>query len=89
MKITVSHILVEKKFEAEDLHRRLLRGEDFAELAKKYSVCPSAADGGDLGEVSIRQLDETFAEEAQALKPGEKSGPVRTRFGHHLIWRRG
>lgn len=85
MKIHVSHILVEQKYQAEDLLKRLQDGEDFAELARKHSRCPSAARGGDLGEVDPRRLDRDFAEAADRLKPGEISGVVRTRFGYHLI----
>lgn len=85
MKIHVSHILVEQKYQAEDLLKRLQDGEDFAELARKHSRCPSAARGGDLGEVDPRRLDRDFAEAADRLKSGEISGVVRTRFGYHLI----
>ena len=88
MKLKISHILTEHRFEAEDLQKRLKAGEEFADLARKRSRCPSATQGGDLGEVDSRRLDPAFAEAAEALAPGSVSGPVRTRFGFHLIWRR-
>ena len=34
---------------AEDLHNRVAKGEDFAELAKRYSQGPTAQQGGELG----------------------------------------
>jgi parvulin-like peptidyl-prolyl isomerase len=87
MKIHVAHILVGQKFEAEDLLRKLSEGKPFDELARKFSKCPSAANGGDLGEVDGRRLDADFLEAALALGPGGVSVPVRTRFGYHLIKR--
>lgn len=87
MKIHVKHILVEHKYEAEDLQKKLKGGAAFEDLAEKFSTCSSARRGGDLGEVEIRRLDPEFAEAAQDLKTGETSGIVRTRFGYHLIKR--
>lgn len=87
-KVNVSHILVDKEFEALDLLRALKDGKSFEDLAKKYSKCPSAAQGGSLGEVAISRLDEDFADAAMLLKTGEISTkPVRTKFGYHLIKR--
>lgn len=85
MKIHVSHILVENKYEAEDLLRKLSEGVSFEVLAQKFSKCPSGKRGGDLGEVESHRLDSDFADAAAALKSGEISGIVKTRFGHHLI----
>ena len=45
------HILVKSKEEAEKLKQRLVNGEDFGKLAKKYSTCNSAKKGGDLEEI--------------------------------------
>lgn len=83
------HILVKHEYEARDLERKLESGSSFEDLAKKFSSCPSSAAGGDLGDLTgkLSRLDEDFLEAAQALKPGERSGPVRTRFGYHLILR--
>ena len=81
----LKHILVQHKYEAEDLQRKLSAGESFEELAKKYSTCSSAKGGGDLGEVSLDRLVSEFAEAALSLNVGEISPIVKTRFGHHLI----
>lgn len=83
----LSHILVEQKFEAEDLERKLAAGTSFETLAQRFSKCPSAPQGGDLGDIELRRLDEAFAEAAETLNPGQISGPVRTKFGYHLIRR--
>lgn len=84
----IKHILVHNKYEAEDLLRFIHEGKSFEELATKYSTCPSAPQGGDLGEVQSRRLDPDFLEAAEILKSGQISKvPVRTRFGYHLIKR--
>ena len=69
----------------ESIEDRLQAGEDFSELAKELSEGPSAAKGGDLGFFERRQMVKPFADAAFALKPGELSGIVQTRFGYHLI----
>ena len=43
------HILVQTEQECLDLKTRIDGGEDFAEIAKAHSSCPSKAQGGDLG----------------------------------------
>lgn len=85
-----AHILLKAKYEAEDLLIKLKSGSDFAELAKRFSSCTSAANGGDLGEFKIDQADMEFEEATLELKVGEVTKtPVRTRFGYHLIKRLG
>jgi peptidyl-prolyl cis-trans isomerase C len=85
----VNHILVPHKHEAEDVLRKLEDGSSFEELAKKFSLCPSRVESGDLGELKFGRADEEFEEEVKRLKVGEVSkSPVRTRFGYHIIWRR-
>jgi len=69
----------------EDLRRRALQGESFAELARKYSQDPAADDGGDLGYFSRGQMVSSFEEAAFALPIGGISGVVSTPFGYHLI----
>ncbi len=39
---------------ADDLHNRVVKGEDFSEMAKRYSEGTTAKDGGDLGHVRAR-----------------------------------
>ncbi len=74
------------KARAEALRRRLEAGEDFAALAKEASDDKgSAAKGGDLGVIEKGIMDPAFERAAYALKEGEISAPVRSRFGYHLI----
>lgn len=84
----MSHILVQHSYEAEDILRALKDGKDFAELARKFSKCSSAADGGNLGTFSEGRLDPDFEESAFSLKVGQTTTkPVRTKFGYHIIKR--
>ncbi|GAO21076.1 chaperone surA [Alicycliphilus sp. B1] len=70
----------------EDLRQRVLRGQaDFATLAREYSQDGSAKDGGDLGWAGPGRYVPEFQEALNALRPGEISQPVVSRFGVHLI----
>lgn len=60
-------------------------GVDFAELAKKRSEGPSAAEGGDLGFFRRGVMLPEFERAAFKLPVGGVSDPVRTKFGWHVI----
>lgn len=57
----------------------------FAELAKKNSDDPSAAQGGDLDWFGRDAMVKPFADAAFALKAGQLSEVVETEFGYHVI----
>ena len=86
--ISAKHILVDQEHEANDILRKLEKGESsFEELAQKFSKCPSGKSGGDLGNFSKGQMVAPFEEAAFALEVGKYSQPIRTQFGYHLIYR--
>lgn len=60
-------------------------GVDFAELAKKKSEGPSAADGGDLGFFKRGVMTAEFERAAFSLPVGGVSEPIRTKFGWHVL----
>ena len=60
-------------------------GADFAELAKRYSQDPTAAQGGELGFATRGMFVKPFEDAVFALKVGELSDSVRTRYGFHVI----
>ncbi|BBB24872.1 peptidylprolyl isomerase [Amphritea japonica] len=79
------HILVKTKAEADKLKQQLEKGEDFARLAKRYSICNSAKRGGDLGEFRPGTMVKAFDNVVFRKKVLEIHGPVKTKFGFHLI----
>jgi len=79
------HILVKTKDQAEKLKSQLDSGADFASLAKKHSTCPSRKKGGDLGEFQKGQMVKAFDEVVFKKEVLKVHGPVKTRFGFHLI----
>ena len=63
-----------------------LRPERFAELARSYSACPSAAQGGGLGQIAAGQTTPEFEQALAGLTPGSISQtPVETRYGLHIV----
>jgi len=82
--IHARHILVATEAEAKEVKERLMKGEDFATVAKEKSKDPSA-EGGDLGFFGRGQMLKPFEDAAFALKVGEISDPVQTQFGWHII----
>ncbi|KYC81417.1 peptidylprolyl isomerase [Bacillus licheniformis] len=85
-KIHLSHILVKEKKTAEEVEKKLKKGEKFEDLAKEYSTDGTAEKGGDLGWVGKDDnMDKDFVKAAFALKTGEISGPVKSQFGYHII----
>lgn len=68
------------------IRAELVKGGDFATLARKYSDDPSAKEnGGDLGFFTSMQMVYPFESAAYTTKKGEFSQPVRTRYGYHII----
>ena len=89
-RVHVRHILISDDVTSADaiakIQADLKAGASFDEVAKSRSLCPSAAQGGDLGEVSKGQMVPEFEAAAFALKnPGDLSEPVKTQFGWHII----
>jgi len=61
-------------------------GQDFGELARKYSSDPgSAGRGGDLGIIRPGTMTPAFEAAVFALDLGQISDPVRTEYGWHVI----
>ncbi|MFA7553336.1 MAG: peptidylprolyl isomerase [Spongiibacteraceae bacterium] len=79
------HILVKTAEEAEQLKRRLAKGEDFSKLAKKHSLCKSGRKGGDLGEVRPGQMVKAIDRAIFKLPVLTLHGPIKTQFGYHLV----
>ena len=80
------HIEVATEEQCVEIMKKIEAGGDFATYAMKYSKCPSAKKGGDLGVVEPGKMGEEFDkiifqdEDVNVLK-----GPVKTAFGYHLV----
>ena len=89
--LTVDHILVKTKAEAENVYRQVTAPgatrADFLKLAKNVSIDPSAAqNSGALPPATpATKFVKPFADAALALNPGDISRPVHTPFGWHVI----
>ena len=83
---------------AMEIRKKALKGDDFSELAVRYSEDPSAKDmkatettpfrkgnRGDLGYFSVFDMVYPFETGAYNTKEGEISMPVRSDFGYHII----
>lgn len=96
--VRASHILIgvdsnatpaekeKAKKKAVELREKILKGADFAEIAKAESTCPSKTQGGDLGLFGRGQMVPSFEQAAFGLKKaGDISDVVETQFGYHII----
>jgi peptidyl-prolyl cis-trans isomerase SurA len=71
---------------ADSLHALIVRGADFATLAREHSQdSASAVEGGDLQWVGRGLTVPEFERAAFALRDGGVSVPVRTEYGYHII----
>jgi peptidyl-prolyl cis-trans isomerase SurA len=71
--------------EARSILERARKGEDFAELAKKYSRAPEASEGGVLGYFKHKELMPELEEVGFKLKVGEISDLVSSPMGFHIL----
>lgn len=85
--VCAAHVLVKTEVEAKNVIKQLEKGVHFAVLAKKFSTCPSKNKGGDLGEFAKGEMVKPFDQAVFAKGSEDKPfiGPVKTRFGYHVI----
>jgi peptidyl-prolyl cis-trans isomerase C len=89
-----SHILIQSHDDAtkqklDDLSKQIKNdAKKFAEMAAKYSSCPSKAQGGNLGKFYRGDMAPPF--DRAVFDPNSKLeqtiGPIETQFGWHLIY---
>lgn len=71
---------------AKEIREKLLKGGDFAALAKAESDdAGSGANGGSLGTFGHGRMVPQFEQEAFKLPVGQLSEPVKSQFGYHII----
>jgi len=73
-----------------DIHKQLIDGADFAELAREFSDDVTSANlGGDMGWFMPQSYGERMAQTLSAMQDGEISEPFQTESGWHIIERLG
>lgn len=75
----------EAKAKVEDLRKRVIAGEPFAQLASQLSESGSKANGGLIGPISRDDLAPELQQQLAAMKPGEVSPVLRTTRGYQII----
>jgi peptidyl-prolyl cis-trans isomerase D len=83
--IHARHILFENEEVAKEILKKLKKGGDFVELAKKHSTGPTKDAGGDLGYFERGKMVKEFEDAAFALETGGISEVVKSSFGYHII----
>jgi peptidyl-prolyl cis-trans isomerase SurA len=74
------------KSELIEVRNKILAGEDFATVAKKYSDDPSVlSNGGEMGWSSRGRMVPEYEAMAFKLKPKELSMPFESAFGIHIM----
>jgi Tfp pilus assembly protein PilF len=87
-KMRARYIMVPSESLANDLLRRIdEEGEDFSELAVRFSKAPNARDGGDLGFFGPGDMLPAVEESVMRLKVGQTSPVLRMKRGYMLIQR--
>jgi peptidyl-prolyl cis-trans isomerase C len=83
--INASHIIVPTLEMALAMEDSLKAGVPFEDLARRYSTCPSGANGGNLGVVRWGDFTERWSAQAFALEPGEVSDPFPVEGGYAIV----
>ncbi|WP_028304449.1 peptidylprolyl isomerase [Oceanospirillum maris] len=82
---TARHILVADEPQCLELKQKIESGDDFAVVAREHSLCPSGAEGGDLGSFRPGEMVPEFDTAVFSGDLNTVLGPVKTQFGYHLL----
>ena len=82
---TLSQIVVANEDEISEIREKAVAGEDFAELAKKYSLGPGAEHGGYVGANPVGRIHWWVEEELFTMQAEDISKPLRTSNGWAII----
>ncbi len=78
-------IIVAGEEEGQRVLGLLRQGENFADVAQRYSLSPDAEKGGDLGFFARGEMPPQFEEVVFSLPPGRLSDLVKTDYGYHVF----
>lgn len=82
---SANQVWVDAKKTASEFKFRIQEGEDFAEMARKFSGHPSSVNGGDLGYLHEGMLDGNAKDAVNKLKINDVSDPIRVLEGFTLF----
>ncbi len=81
----VAEMLIENQKDAKESYRKLHQGTAFQDLAKKYSIAPSAQKGGEVGWIKPTQYSKEVMDALRLMGPGDVSTPLKTDKGYLII----
>lgn len=83
--VRARQIVVAEEAEGQDVLALLRQGQDFAEVAAKYSLSPDAQQGGDLGFFGRGEMPPEFDEIVFDLPVHRLSDLVKSEYGYHIF----
>ncbi len=84
-RLEIRQIVTKSREEMNNLLNLLSKGEDMAELAKRFSIAPDSEKGGLLGWFASGELEEAIEKAVFALKQGEVSKIIESPYGFHVF----
>jgi parvulin-like peptidyl-prolyl isomerase len=86
MRVHVRHLFSRSLQQVRQWQEMLEKGYRFTDLAgEAFNDTVLSRNGGDLGWITLGELDDDFASAVSGLQVGELSDVVKTRWGYHLI----
>ncbi|OUT60792.1 Foldase protein PrsA precursor [Stieleria bergensis] len=85
LRIRARHIQLSSPDVANQVMQLWQAGENFADLAKRYSECSTAVQGGSLGHFGPGQMSPEIDAVCMRGEPGGVYGPIQTAHGIHLV----
>lgn len=86
VEIKAQHILIKNKDLAKNIYKKIMGGENFDDIAKKYSEDETTkSSGGNLGYFTKGTMVKEFETIAFSLGKDQVSEPVKTIYGYHII----
>ncbi len=87
LSVRVSHILMRREEEAEEVLSRIRQGASFERMAKEHSIDSlTVMEGGDMGYIERGEMTPDFEEAVFSMeRVGEISDVIKSPFGYHII----
>ncbi len=86
--VVVENILVADPDLAGQILKKLRSGASFSVMAKKYSIDSATADnGGKMPPMLYGEIIPELQDVVWRMRVGELSGPIRTKFGYHVLFK--